>query len=126
MLIADHDRAASSLSFRASAGRRYPIRVKDRLDVADPGDAGAERLGVPHLDDEAVLDHRVYHRAARLQDIDAVLGKRPREVLEQAMAVPAVHLELDPERGRGIAVPRHRREALRVLHEGQRVRTMLV
>ena len=45
------------------------------------------------------------------------LRERAREVLEQPVAVPAVELELDLERGGGLAVPGDLGEALGVAHQ---------
>ena len=38
-------------------------------------DAALERLGVSHLDDEAILDHRRVDRTSRLEDVDTGLGQ---------------------------------------------------
>ena len=75
---------------------RHAVGVEDRVDVPQAGDAVAQLLGVADLDDEAVPDHRVLGGAARLEDVDPGLREGPREVLEQAGAVPGVDLELDP------------------------------
>src|SRR4051794_12881348 len=105
--------------------RRDAVRVEHRVDVPQALDAGLQRASVPHLDDEAVLDHRIHHGAARLEDVHAALGERAREVLEQARPVVAVDLQLDAERLRPLTVPAHLREALGVLHERLRVRAVL-
>src|SRR4051794_16125296 len=97
-----------------SAARRDAVRVEDRLDAAQALDACLQRAGVPHLDDEAVLDHRVHDGAARLQDVHAALGERPRQVLKETRAVPSIDLKLHAERGRPLPLPRHVGEALRV------------
>src|SRR4051794_19982761 len=105
--------------------RRDAVRVEHRVDVPQALDAGLQRARVPHLDDEAVLDHWLDDGAARLEDVHAALGERAREVFEQPRAVVAVDLQLDAERLRSLAVPAHLREALRVLHERLRVRAVL-
>src|SRR3954453_727170 len=84
-----------SRSSRCSAGaRRDAVRVEDTVDVAQAADGRLQRLGVDDLDHEAVGDHRRVDQAAGLDDVDAGLRERTRQVLEQAMAVPRVDLEL--------------------------------
>ena len=56
--------------------------------------------------------------AQRLEDVDPGLGEGPREVLEQAGAVPGVDLELDPVGGLVVAVPADVDEPLRRLLQG--------
>src|SRR4051794_20530910 len=108
-----------------AAGRRDAVGVEDRVDRAQPVDGALERLRVPHLDDEAVLDHRVRDDAARLDDVEPGLGERAREVLEQAVAVPRVDLQLDLEGGLVVAVPGDRDEAVGVLAQRGDVRAVL-
>src|SRR3712207_9318939 len=48
----------------------YTTLFRSRVDVAQALDRGLERVRVPHLDDEPVLDHRVDHSATRLEDVD--------------------------------------------------------
>src|SRR4051812_8290453 len=99
-----------------SAGaRRDPVGVEDALDVAQAVDRRLEGARVGDLDDEAVLDHRGLDEAARLDDVDAGLGEGAAEVLEQAMAVPPVDLQLDLEGRDVLALPVDADEALRVL-----------
>ena len=90
---------------------------KTRLDVAERVQERAERLDVPDLGDVPVLRHLVLDVAAVLDDVGAVLGERPRDVLEQARAVPRHDRDLDAEALRRAAVPLDRREALGVAHE---------
>src|SRR5947209_20258294 len=97
------------------AARGDPVRVEYGVDVAQAADRLIQCPGVRDLDDEAVLDHRVVHRTPRLEDVDAGLRERARHVLEQPVAVPAVDLELDSERGLGVAVPRDGREPVGIL-----------
>src|SRR4051794_38976856 len=109
-----------------SAGtRRDPVGVEDAVDVAQAVHRLLEALGVGDLDDEPVLDHRRGDDAARLDDVAAGLGERPREVLEQAVAVPGVDLELDLERLLVLALPVHSHEPLRVLAQRGRVRAVV-
>src|SRR5207249_3727777 len=88
----------------ATAGRDT-VRVEHGVDVAQPADRAVEYLRVPDLHGEAVLDHLVADRAARLEDVDSGFGERAREVLEQPVAVPSVDVDLDLERGLALAVP---------------------
>src|SRR3954454_16161022 len=83
----------------AGAGRD-PVGVEDAVDVAQPADRRLQCLGVGHLDHEAVLHHGARDDAARLDDVDPSLRERPREVLEQPVAIPGVDLQLDLERRR--------------------------
>src|ERR671914_3010887 len=115
----------STRTARLASVRRDPISVEDRVDRAQLRDRRLQRVRVADLDDEAVLDHRVRDDAARLDDVDAGLRERPREVLEQAVAIPAVDLQLDLERGGRVAVPADRHEALRVLAQRGGVRAVL-
>src|SRR3954471_23012072 len=109
-----------------SAGtRRHPVGVEDAVDVAQAADGLLEALRVGDLDDEAVLDHRRGDDAPRLDDVAARLGERPREVLEQPVAVPGVDLELDLERLLVLALPVDADEALRVLAQGGGVRAVV-
>src|SRR3954465_8337526 len=96
-----------SAARRSVGARSDPVGVKDAVDVAQALDGLLEALGVGDLDDEAVLDHRRADDAARLDDVEARLGERAREVLEQAMAIPGVDLELDAERRLVVALPVH-------------------
>src|SRR4051794_13624945 len=66
------------------------VGVEDGFDVAQLRDAALQRVGVPHLDHEAVLHHRVHDGAACLEDVDTGLGEGAREVLQQPRAVPRV------------------------------------
>src|SRR5689334_10512106 len=109
-----------------SAGTRcHPIGVEDTVDVAQPVDRLLEALRVGDLDDEAVLDHRRGDDAAGLDDVAAGLGERAREVLEEAVAVPGVDLQLDLERLLVLALPVHADEALRVLAQRRGVRAVV-
>src|SRR3954470_23156743 len=63
--------------------------------------------------------------APGLDDVDARLGEGSREVLEQAVAVPRVDLDLDLEAGLVVAVPGDGHEALRVLAQGGHVRAVV-
>src|SRR5215212_7170652 len=105
--------------------RGHPVGVEDAVDVAQLAHRRLERLRVRNLDHEAVLHHRPRHDAARLDDVDPRLGERPREVLEQAVAVPRVDLQLDLERGRVVALPVDAHEALGVLAQSGGVRTVV-
>src|SRR4051794_24103943 len=109
-----------------SAGtRRHPVGVEHAVDVAQAVDGLLEALRVGDLDDEAVLDHRRGDDAPRLDDVAARLGGRPREVLEQPVAVPGVDLELDLERLLVLALPVDAHEALRVLAQRGGVRAVV-
>src|SRR5918993_507779 len=99
-------------------GRRHAVGIEHRVDVPQALDAHLERLRVAYLDDEAVLDHRVDRRTACLDDVAPRLGERAREVLEQAVAIPAVDLDLGAECLTGaVALPPDLGEALRVALE---------
>src|SRR6202000_3297102 len=98
---------------RRSGGRGYAIRVEDRLDVAEAGDALLELLGVPHFDHEPIFHHRMVRRAGGADDVDPRLREGPREVLEQAGAVVGVDLQLDPVGSLVFALPVDLDEALR-------------
>src|SRR5207248_4841435 len=89
--------------------------VEHRVDVAQAADRLVQGAGVCDLDHEPVLDHRVVNRAASFQDVDACLGEGSRHVLQQAVTIPAVDLQLHAECGLGVAVPGHRGEPLGVL-----------
>src|SRR3954451_2152049 len=102
-------------SMRLAGARGHPVGVEDPVDVAQLADRRLQRLRVGDLDDEPVLDHRPRDDAARLDDVDARLGERARQVLEQAVAVPGIHLQFDLERRGVLALPVHSHEALRVL-----------
>jgi hypothetical protein len=67
----------------------------------------------------------VCDEAARLDDVDPGLGEGPRQILEQAVAIPRVDLDLDLEPGLVLAVPADRDEALRVLAQGGDVRAVV-
>src|SRR3954449_2273783 len=112
-------------SFRLRRARRDAVGVEDRVDVAQARDRRVQRLGVRDLEYEAVAHHLVVDQAAGLEDVHALLGEGPREVLEQAVAVPRVHVQLDLERGLAVGLPRHRREALGVLAQRDRIRAIL-
>ena len=86
----------------ASMLRSAVSSARSELDVADLG-------RVPVLR-ELILD-----AAAVGDDVRAVLGERPGDVLEQARAVPRVDRDLDAEALRRAALPLDRREPLRVL-----------
>src|SRR5258707_13919427 len=101
-----------------SAGRGDPVCVEDRVDVSQAVDALLQLLGVGHLDDEAILDHRVPGHATGLEDVYPGLGEGPREVLQQAGAIVGIDLQLDPVRGLVLAVPADVDEALRRLAQG--------
>src|SRR4051812_29535774 len=117
-------RSASSPELRA-ARRDHPVGVEHAVHVAQAVHGHLQRLGVGHLDHEAVLDHRLVDDAARLDDVHAALGERAREVLEQAVAVPRVDLDLDLERGLVVAVPGDGDEAVGVLAQRLGVRAVL-
>src|SRR5581483_1397082 len=53
-------------------------------------------------------------RAAVADDVRAVLGERPGDVLEQARPVPRVDRDLDAEALRAAPLPLYRREPLRI------------
>ena len=89
------------------------VGVEHRVDVAQARDGALERRRVGDLDDEAVLHHRAADDAARLDDVDAVLGQGAREVLEQPVAVPRVDLELDAEGLLVLALPVRRGRSAR-------------
>src|SRR3954453_22197714 len=108
------------------ARRRDAVSVEDGLDVANSLHARLECGGVPHLDHEAILDHRVHDCAAGLEDVDPGLGEGPGEVFEQAGAVPRIHLQLYAQRRRAVPLPLDLREALRVAHQCAYVRAVLV
>src|SRR5690349_1586480 len=96
-----------------SAGTRgHPVRVEHAVDAAQAVDGLLEALRVGDLDDEPVLDHRRGDDAARVDDVAARLGEGPREVLEEAVAIPGVDLELDLERLLVLALPVDADEAL--------------
>ena len=91
------------------------VGVEDAFDVAQALDGLLEPLGVGHLDDEAVLDHGRADDAAGLDDVEACLGKGPRQVLQQPVAVPGVDLELDAEGALVVAFPMDAHEPLGIL-----------
>src|SRR5437588_6156171 len=91
--------ASISTAKRLRRARGDAVGVEDRVDVAQAVDGLIERARVADLDYKAVLDHRVADGATRFEDVDAGLGERPRHVLEQAVTVPAVDLDLDAEGG---------------------------
>src|ERR1700712_3387082 len=98
---------APTLCVRSVRAGGDAVGVEDALDVADARDGLLEALGVGDLDDELVLHHRRVDDAARLDDVEAGLGERPREVLEQPVAIPRVDLQLDAERVLVVALPVH-------------------
>src|SRR5919108_2937108 len=109
-----------------SAGtRRHAIGVEDAVDVAQAVDRLLERLRVGDLDDEPVLNHGRGDDAARLDDVAAGLGERPGEVLEEAVAVPGVDLQLDLERLLVLALPMDAHEALGILAQRGGVRAVV-
>src|SRR4051794_15597478 len=109
-----------------SAGtRRHPVGVEHAVDVAQAVDGLLEPLRVGDLDDEAVLHHRRGDDAPRLDDVAACLGERPGEILEQAVAVPRVDLQLDLERLLVLALPVDADEALGILAQRGRVRAVV-
>src|SRR3954467_11680943 len=109
-----------------SAGTRcHPVGVEHAVDVAQAVDGLLQALSVRDLDDEAVLDHRRRDDAARLDDVAARLGERPREILEQAVAVPGVDLQLDLERLLVLALPVDAEKPPRVLAQGGRFRAVV-
>src|SRR3954454_4563322 len=126
-------------SFNAPAGRRLagwpapplrrarrdPVGVEYRVDIAQARDRRVQRLRVGDLEHEAVAHHLVVDQAAGLEDVHALLGEGPREVLEQAVAVPRVDVELDLERGLAVGLPRHGGEPVGVLAQRDRVRAVL-
>src|SRR4051794_7988335 len=89
------------------ARRRDAVSVEDGLDVANSLHARLECGGVPHLDHEAILDHRVHDCAAGLEDVDPGLGEGPGEVFEQAGAGPSIHLPPHPPRPPAVPPPPH-------------------
>src|SRR3954466_2767290 len=110
----------------ASAGtRRDPVGVEHAVDVAQAVHRLLEALRVGDLDHEAVLNHRRGDDAARLDDVAAGLRERAREVLEQAVAVPGVDLELHLERLLVLALPVDADEALGVLAQRGGVRAVV-
>src|SRR3954447_12067288 len=122
-------RATPSLPPPAAAGSagtgRHAVGVEDAVDVAQAVHGLLEALRVGDLDDEPVLDHRRRDDAAGLDDVAARLGERPREVLEQAVAVPGVDLQLHLERLLVVALPVDADEALRVLAQRGGVRAVV-
>src|SRR5439155_774967 len=110
-----------------SGGRagRDAVGVEHRLDVAQARDRPAQPVRVGDLDHEAILDHRRGRQAARLDDVGAGLRERARDVLEQPVAVPRVDLYFDDERGRLVAFPGDRREALGIPAQQDDVGTVL-
>ena len=82
-------------------------------------------MRVRHLDHEPVLDHRRRRQAAGFEDVGAGLGEHAREILQQAVAIPRVDLDLDDERGGLIAFPGDVCEAFGVLALERRVGTVL-
>src|SRR4029079_16043462 len=103
---------------QALAARRHPVGVEDCIEVAQCAEKRAERLHVPELGRIPVARHAVFDGAAVRDDVRAVLGERPGDVLEQPGAIPAVDGDLDAEAGRRrVALPLDRREALGVPHQ---------
>ena len=91
---------------RGAASRRsHPVRVEDRLEIAQRAQERAQRLHVADLHDVPVLRHLVVHVTGVLDDVGAVLGERPRNVLQEARPVPRVHGNLN--RKLCVAPPSH-------------------
>src|SRR5437762_1554971 len=101
---------------------RDAVRVEDGFDVAKGGQEGPQRLHVADLGRVPVLRQLILDAAAVGHDIGAVLGKCPRDILEQAGPIPGVDGDLYTETLRAAAVPRDLGEALRIpsqrLHVG--------
>ena len=94
--------------------RRHAIRVEHRLDVAQAGDAVLSDCVSPTSTTNRFFTIGCADRAAGLEDVDPGLGEGSREVLEQAGSIPAVDLQLDPERGLVVSLPGDLGEPLRV------------
>ena len=90
------------------------IRVEDRVDAAQRVHQRAQRFDVADLDRVPVLRELILDDAAVGDDVRAVLGERPRDVLEEPRPVPRVDRDLHAERLRPAAVPLDRREPLRL------------
>src|SRR5579864_704023 len=103
---------------------RDAIRVEDRFHVPERGQERAQRLEVAHLRDVPVLRHLILDRAAVRDDVRAVLGERPGDVLEQPRPVPRIDRDLHAEALRGRTVPLDRREPLRIAHQRADVRAV--
>src|SRR5437763_9645060 len=101
------------------------VGVEDRVDVAERIEQRSQRVHVPDLRDVPVLRELILDDAAVRDDVRAVLGEGPGDVLEQPRAVPRVDGDLDAEALRRAAVPVDRREALRVPHQRLDVRAVL-
>ena len=104
--------------------RGYSVRVENAVDVAQGGGSPRSALSSPTSarTSRAPSDPRPRRRT---RDVQAVLGERPRDVLEQPRAVPGVDRDLHPEALRRAALPLDRREPLRVPHQRAHVRTVV-
>ena len=91
---------------------RISVGVEDAVDLTYAGDGLLELDRVADLDHEAVLDHWMLGRALGLEDVEPRLAEGPREVLEEANAVPGVDLDLHAVGGPVVAVPADRGEAV--------------
>src|SRR5439155_16207226 len=76
------------------------------------------------LGDVPVPGHLVFDGAAVGDDVRAVLGERPGNVLEQARAVPGVDGDLDAEALAAASLPLDRREPFRVAAQRAHVRAV--
>src|SRR5205823_9362794 len=106
-------------------GGCYAIGVDDSVDVAEGVQERAQRLDVASLGLVPVLRQLILDGAAVGDDVRAMLGERPGDVLEEARAIPRVDRDLDAEALRRPAVPLDRREALWISHQRLHVRTVL-
>src|SRR5215212_4965207 len=127
MIPRTRDQAASLVrgTRNGELRRRDAVGVEDRVDVAQRREQAPQRFHVAHFRDVPVLRELVLDVAAVLDDVRAVLGERPRDVLEQPRAVPRVDRDLHPEALRRAAVPGDVREALRVPLQRLHVRAVL-
>src|SRR6185503_3255928 len=98
----------------AESRGRDAVGVEDALEIPQCGQQRAEGLHVADLGRVPVLRELILDDAAVADDVRAVLGERPRNVLEQPRAIPGVDRELHTEAlRRDRAVPLDRREPLR-------------
>src|SRR4051812_18954316 len=82
------------------SARRNAAGVEDRLDVPQRRQQRTQRLDVADLDRVPVLRELILDGASVADDVGAVFGERPRDVLEEARAIPRVERELHAERRR--------------------------
>src|SRR4051812_23472250 len=109
--VFDHENPSNEvpkLAWRDAVGVENGVQMAQRVEQA------AERTDVPDLGRVPVLRQLILDVPAVFDDVGAVLGERPGDVLEQARAVPRVDGDLHAEALCGGAVPVDRSEPLGV------------